>query len=409
MKTFNAYEYLLIDIANQWGLDKKTFEDRIEWTLSQLDQLELIGELRVSWKEKPLYIKAVQALRKVQTGKPTGHLVGLDAICSGMQIMSALTGCEAGAKATGLIDPDRRADAYTDCLTLMKKDVPTLKDSDRKSIKQAVMTTLYGSKAEPKKLFGEGTVELNAFYKALQIMSPGSCELLEDLLSSWQPYALKHSWVLPDNHHVHVKVMETVDTRIEVDELNHATFSYRYQDNVGQKVGLSNVANVIHSIDAYIVRSMVRRCNYNAEILAKSEKILHNVKLAQSGVTKNNSLNVFIERFSATNIIDSTILSHLTVENVKSLSQKHINGLKILIESMKKHKPFEIVTIHDEFKCHPNNLNHLRQHYLNLLCELSKSTVLDDIFSHLYGKKITYQKISSDLSKKITHSNYALS
>ncbi len=139
-KTYTAIEYLFIDIANQWGKDRESFETRIQWAIDNLSQLEVLGEVRETWKEYPLYVKAVQALRKVQASKPTGHMIGLDSICSGMQIMSALTGCIAGADATGLVDPDRRADAYTSCTDLMRVDLPALADNARSDIKTAVMT-----------------------------------------------------------------------------------------------------------------------------------------------------------------------------------------------------------------------------------------------------------------------------
>src|SRR5690606_35274979 len=108
MKTFTAFEYICIDIANQFGHDKLTFEERITWVLSHIDDLETLADVADA-KTKPLYIKAVQALRKAQRGIPTGHLIGFDGVCSGVQIMSAITGCYEGAKATGLVDPNVRA------------------------------------------------------------------------------------------------------------------------------------------------------------------------------------------------------------------------------------------------------------------------------------------------------------
>lgn len=80
MRQFTAWQYLMIDVANAWGLDKKLFEERIEWAQSNIDKLE---ELADQAETKPLYHKAVMAIRKVQQGKPTGHMVGLDASCSG--------------------------------------------------------------------------------------------------------------------------------------------------------------------------------------------------------------------------------------------------------------------------------------------------------------------------------------
>jgi hypothetical protein len=98
---------------------------------------------------------------------------------------------------------------------------------------------LYGSKNEPKKLFGEETPEYFAFYKVLKTLAPGAWELLQDLLGAWNSYALVHQWQMPDGFEVKVKVMETKDTRLEIDELDHSTLSYQYKVNEGSKKGLS--------------------------------------------------------------------------------------------------------------------------------------------------------------------------
>ena len=76
MELFTAWEYLLIDAANNYGLDKKLFGERIQWATDNLDHLEelAVGE---QWKERPLYLKAVKAIRKAQAGLPTGHMSAL--------------------------------------------------------------------------------------------------------------------------------------------------------------------------------------------------------------------------------------------------------------------------------------------------------------------------------------------
>jgi hypothetical protein len=105
-------------------------------------------------------------------------------------------------------------------------------------------------------------------------VAPGAWELLQDLLGSWQPHALMHAWKLPDGFDARIKVMEKQETRIEVDELDHATFTYEYYENVGSKSGLSNVANVVHSVDAYVLRCIHRRCNYDRTMVEKAKHIL---------------------------------------------------------------------------------------------------------------------------------------
>jgi DNA-directed RNA polymerase len=142
MQTFTGYEYLLIDVANQYGHDKMLFNDRIAWAELNMHHLE---ELTVSAEVKPLYAKAVQAIRKAQAHQPTGHLVGFDACCSGIQIMSAITGCIAGATATGLVDPNVRADAYSSVTSVMQDILGTQVSVTRKQAKEALMTLNQGS------------------------------------------------------------------------------------------------------------------------------------------------------------------------------------------------------------------------------------------------------------------------
>jgi len=239
MRFYTGWQWLLIDVSNQYGLDKRTFEGRIKWAEENLDVLEDFAS-DVD-KKRPLYIKAVMAIRKAQAGIATGHMVHVDASASGIQIMSALSRCEKGAEASGLINPNVRANAYktvTEEMSTLLGGGVTVSDEDAK---RAGMTCFYGSKAVPKQLFGENTPELAAFYKALVSVAPGAWEVLQDLLSSWQAYALSHEFKLPDGFDAHIKVMVKQDPplSIEVDELNHATFTYEVYENEGTETGLS--------------------------------------------------------------------------------------------------------------------------------------------------------------------------
>lgn len=140
MKRYSGWQYLLIDLANNYGLDKLLFEERIKWAEDNLTNLETLADQA---ETKPLYLKAVMAIRKAQQGLPTGHLVGLDACCSGVQIMSAMTGCVEGARSTGMIDPGVRADAYNRTTEVMNQDLAQHGLSvnvSRKDAKQALMT-----------------------------------------------------------------------------------------------------------------------------------------------------------------------------------------------------------------------------------------------------------------------------
>ncbi len=413
MQKFTGFQYLLIDAANAWGLDKLLFEERIEWAMTNLKTLEMLAP---SADSKPLYLKAVMAIRKAMAGQPTGHLVGFDACCSGIQVMSALTGCVAGATNTGLVDPNVRADAYTKTTEVMnglllEAGIEEVKVS-RGDAKDALMTSFYGSKAKPKEIFGEYTPELNAFYNAAQIVAPGAWKLLQELLGSWQPYALKHVWKLPDGFDAVVKVIEKKEVRIEVDELDHATFTYEFNVNEGTKSGLSNVANVVHSVDAYVLRSMHRRCNYDAAMLdVAMEAIQYELKYGNSArqIQINEKVAYYIAQYERSGMADAVIFPYLEGGQAMFLSTKHLEALYAIGNSMFAHDPFPLVTIHDEFKCGANHMNHLRQHYIDIFAEIAESNILADILGQIHDVEGTYQKLSNNLGSLIRGSNYGLS
>ena len=125
------------------------------------------------------------------------------------------------------------------------------------------MTTFYGSNAQPKILFGSDTPELAAFVKAMQTGLAGAYQLLLDIQSLQNADATVYKWTLPDNHTAYVPVMDAVDKKVEIAELNKATFTFRTKVNMAKDFDLSLPANIVHSIDAYVVRQLFRRAERN--------------------------------------------------------------------------------------------------------------------------------------------------
>lgn len=416
-KQYTPFECICIDIANQNGLDKKLFEERVQWVKDNMNQLMVLA---TEAKERPLYVKAVMAMQKAMRGQPSGHLVGLDATCSGMSIMSVLTKCYNGCLATNLIDPNVRNDAYT----MVTNAAATFLDNtnavvSRNDAKQATMTALYGSQATPREIFGEDTPELDAFYAGLEKIAPLAVELLGDLRNAWQPFALKHHWILPDNFNAVIPVMQKIEgARVEVDELNHSTFSYDYYVNEGTKKDLKLVANVTHSFDAYLVRSMERRCNYDEAEIGSAYRIICDEQTRRSNNGRELDLDeatelmhVYLARWDACRVPDAVILPHLTRNNIQYMDALHLQQLFRITVEMLAHPSFEIVTVHDEFKCHPNNCNQMRFHYVSILADLARGRALEDVFEQITGHTPHYDRAmcGEELAKIILESNYAIS
>ena len=407
MQIFSGFEYLKIDIANSFGLDKLNWIDRIHW----FDQHEsLLETLTKQAKEPAQFMAGTLAWRKTQRGEATGYLCGLDATASGLQLLSVLSGCELSAQTCNLIDTGKREDAYVivheELCRILGVD-PTQFVIPRKDSKQALMTHLYGSKAVPKRVFGEDTPELHAFYQAIDNLLPGANQLNHDLLSLWNADAHAHSWTMPDGFDVVVKVMDTIEHQVSF--LGKA-FTVNERVNRPMESGLSLGANIVHSIDGMVVREMGRRCNYDwDQVHALSELFFQGARdLGCSTVRKKDlALLRILALHENTGFLSAVIFEYLDKDNAGHLGIKAKSDLCALIDKIPE-KSFELVCIHDCFKFHANYGNDVRSQYIEILAELADSDILSSIASEIAGKQVPVTKLSVGLSAKILQSEYAI-
>lgn len=271
----------------------------------------------------------------------------------------------------------------------------------------------YGSKAVPKKVFGEGAM-LDMFYEAAHVIAPGAFALMDELLGSWRPFALEHVLELPDGFIAKMKVMETMETRVEVDELDHATFTMEYKENKGSEKGRSNVANTIHSCDAYLLRELERLCNYDLLVVTKAQEMLQARLLAHSMGYKAEVATGEMERrvrlWNQHNQASMVILNDLSWDNYMELPVGLAQVLIGKVNFMLSYKPFAVSTVHDAFGSHPNNCNEVRYWYKEMLAEFADSTILQALMNQLFDiTNGVYTKLSENLGDKIRGSNYALS
>lgn len=260
MTKFTGLEYLFIAFANCMGYDKWTWEDRIAYgKLHYPRYLNDPTKYTNEAAEPIILVKTASAISDAYAGIPSGYLMNLDATASGLQILACLLECHKTASNVNLINTGKREDVYQKMAQTMSEITGETITKD--VIKKPVMTYFYGSQAQPKSIFGEGTTELAAFYDTLAEELPGAVEAMQDLLSLWQSDVLQHHWIMPDGHNAVVKVVEEESKKIEVDELNHATFTHNVYVNKPSEFGISIAANIVHSIDGYVVREMVRRAH----------------------------------------------------------------------------------------------------------------------------------------------------
>lgn len=150
-QTFTPLQYLQIDIASNYGLDKETWNTRLEWFRENEHQL---ADLAVEAENPALYAAGLMAYDLAKANKPVHYMISLDATASGAQIMAATVGCRKSAELCNVVDTGNREDFYTRIHEGVLARCPDANDITRAQSKQAGMTHLYNSKAEPRKAYG---------------------------------------------------------------------------------------------------------------------------------------------------------------------------------------------------------------------------------------------------------------
>ena len=240
---------LYIAIANHAGMDHLTWQDRYKWAKSMHPD-------SINWKEPILGRKAIRALKDTEECKATGYVMSLDATSSGLQVMAALSGCEDTAVQVNMVDPDQRVDVYGTIANEMSKQLS--KPVPRKIIKQAAMTHFYNSRATPKKLLS--AEELKVFYTVIEGFLPGADQVMDAINECWDPEATSHEWIMPDGHHVYVPVIEPINGVYSDEQFGDIPLRWLHQTKSDNYRSLC--PNVIHSVDGYVAREMIRRCNF---------------------------------------------------------------------------------------------------------------------------------------------------
>ena len=311
MRELTGLDMLHIDVANCYGQDKEEWIDRLLWTQCNIDNLR---DLKSKADEPLLYEKAVLALEEVQQRHPVGHNMFLDATSSGYQIMAALSGCKVTGANTNMVYNGKRNDLYLKMATTMNGIIPDTADRiTRAIIKHPTMTTAYNSKKQPETVFGKNTPELYAFHDTLATEVPGALVVMDTINQYWDNSATEHTWTLPDGHVSRVLVTDVVTARIEVDELNHTKFSHRFEAIMPSDHGVSLVANIVQSVESYIVREMIRMAKSQGFELAHifdaftalpnhMTKVMQNYRVIMAKIADSNLLADILSEISGTNV-----------------------------------------------------------------------------------------------------------
>ncbi len=355
--------WLAVDCANQFGLDKQSFADRIKWVDENYNNLtNLANEADSKWE----YQKSVNAIMQADFNQVPNHMVYLDASNQALQLYAVLTGDKKTAMTCNLANNLSMADAYQLLANAMNRYM-NLQCFNRSNCKKALMTTMYGkadaysemlSKMYPRsstpeidfeeefkrdvfidkdstQMYPQHMTMHDAFNEAMREIAPKAIVAMDAIQSLNDEKIGVYNWTLPDNF----KVKYDVKVEVEINFLDYTKNGIAVEV-IGKKdmyrpdAGNRGMApNVIHSVDGYIARELVKRMNA---------------------------------------------------------------------------KGLFITTIHDAFACMPEDCDTMRTIYADILIELLHSDLLNDILTQIANTSIRIVKTGDLTEEHIRTSLYYL-
>jgi hypothetical protein len=181
--------------------------------------------------------------------------------------------------------------------------------------------------------------------------------------------------------------------------------------NQAKEEGRSLGANTVHSIDGMIVREMVRRCNYDME---RVNEIYDYCQYLENGGTvavrfdddyNGDMVRTLWKHYEESGYLSARIIDHLNAHNLHLVDRYKIVEL---LDSLPE-QPFEVLTVHDCFRCLPNYGNDLREQYARQLMLIAKSNLLQFLLCQILKRNVTIGKLDETLWQDIADTEYALS
>lgn len=285
------------------------------------------------------------------------------------------------------------------------KRIPELQGLERDEQKKCVMQYIYCGNAKVKSTCGEYK---DAFVDAFASALPKSQAFREACLNAWDSNCEEYLWELPDGFQVNQRV-EKVLYELGIQEILmeikvgghitnvHPNWKVPCTLQKGDNGTRSIAPNVIHSIDAYIMRELVRRCNNNFKI------DLHDIGIGEFSSTNPNALTIY-KMWQETKMVSLNILNYLNKGD--NIPEDYFNAILGIIRTLPKSR-FFIKPIHDEFCCRTEFRKDMVNVFNQLLVELYKSDYLDYVSKEL-ELKIKADPISNKMVDLLLENTFLL-
>jgi hypothetical protein len=356
-------DWLFMDVARSYGLDKATWGERFEWAWKN-------PKPQQGAKDPFLYKSACEALEQAENSKDLDHLISLDATASGIQCLALMSQDSDSAMAVNL-GSDRVHNIYRDVQREMGPH-------DYEAVKQATMTHFYESVLTPLQLFGN---DYPKFLAAMEKAMPGPT-VIRDAIASCMDGREQYRWTMMDGYEVVMDVTAPVECTLDIGAGHSVSWMEHRKAPVPTK-GLT--ANVTHSLDALVLREVLRRTHCPYEWY-QQETPFEELR------DKDILLMQSILRWQRTQFVSFEFMDHCDGMN------QHLvpNALRAAIDARKTRDCMYVQPIHDCYRVKATDASDLFQIVKEVMADLAYAKTAEWLLPQL-GYKGT---IKDDESKR---------
>jgi hypothetical protein len=153
---------------------------------------------------------------------------------------------------------------------------------------------------------------------------------------------------------------------------------------------------------------MVRRCSLSdADYEAVSTALTHVTVGTRTDRKRDLALLTVLAAYDDSGFMSARVLELLDYGNAGHLTAPQRAAVDRLWSQMPEAR-FDLITIHDCFRCHPNYGNDLRKQYRYILAEISESNLLSSLCSQIAGTVLPVNKIDPNMHLRVREAEYAI-
>jgi len=373
--------WLQVHLANCYGYDKVSLEDRVEWTLLHEKEILDIGKnpLSENWwmdADKPWqFLRACLEYLKVrQQGKDyVSHLpITVDGSCNGLQHFSAMLRDERGGKAVNLTDSELPEDIYEIVRKVVKEKISrdnsslsviwnSDKNLDRALVKRPVMTTPYGAtlygmreqlheemkKQKDKGKVFEGIEETEDLWKHCKylagfiyeaigevvISARKGMKWLQECASILNKSDMPIYWTLPTGFVVKQKYLKSMVSQVKTvinGKMASLYAAHGQNDKINRHRQVNGIApNFVHSLDAcHLMKTVMGandECGIDSFSVVHDSFGTHACDIEQLGVVLREK---FIELYSEDVLENFRLEQKISLDKIDCYGTLSINEVR---------------------------------------------------------------------------------